>query len=316
MLSRVADSLYWLSRYLERAEHVARLTNVYLDMILDQSTQVGDERYQHFLKLAQVDTEQDVHFDLQNLFQSLVLDEENPHSIVFAVNMARENARQVREQISTETWTEINQLYLMMKRPSKTKWRYQPQLFMQEIMRQFYLIGGIADATMSHNEGWQFMRLGSHLERVNKLIHLVDTHFQTFDGQEPSAEDYMNWVALLRCCTAFEAYCNVYTANLVPSRIAEFLLLNPEFPHSLHFSINMIERTLQQIGTITKSQRNQQLNRQAGRLRSLLQFSQIDEIMTEGLHPFLHDVNQQCAGIHESVYKVYITFPVIEDLPV
>jgi uncharacterized alpha-E superfamily protein len=315
LLSRVADSLYWLSRYLERAEHKSRLTSVYLDILLDQSNQVSDERYQHFLKIVQVEKQDEEAANLRDLFQHIVLDDTNSTSIVFLVNQARENARQVREQISTETWMQINQLYLMMKQPSKTLWQQQPQVFMQELIRSFYLIDGIADATMSHNEGWHFIRLGSYMERANNLIHLVDTHFHTYDGQDPAAEDYLDWVALLRSCTAFEAYCNVYTANLQPARIAEYLLLNPEFPHSLHFSVNMMYRALQQIAAITKSQRNQQLNRQAGRLRSLLRFSQIDEIMAEGLHPFLQSVHKQCSQIHESLYQVYISFPVVEELP-
>lgn len=316
MLSRVADSLYWLSRYLERAEHKTRLTSVYLDILLDQSNEIGDERYQHFLKLLEYTELVDENPSLRQLFQRIVLDDESPNSIESSVNLARENARQVREQISTETWMQVNQLYLMMKRPSQNLWRQQPQVFIQEVLQNFYLISGIADSTMSHNEGWQFIRLGSYMERTNSLIHLVDTHFQTYTGQDPSAEDYLDWVALLRCCTAFEAYCNVYTANLQPARIAEYLLLNPEFPHSLHFSVNMIYNTLKQVGTITNSQRNQQLNRQVGRLRSLLRFSQIDEIMEEGLHPFLQNVQRECDRIHESIYQVYISFPVIEELPV
>ena len=315
MLSRVADSLYWLSRYQERAEHKSRLTFVYLDILLDQENEIGDERYQHFLKLLKQEKLADKNLSFKDLFQTIVLDDDSPKSIVSSVNLARENARQVREQVSTETWMQINQLYLMMKRPSKALWWQQPQVFMQEIMREFYLFGGIVDTTMSHNEGWQFIRLGSYMERANSLIRLVDTHFQTYTGQDPSAEDYLDWVALLRSCTAFEAYCNVYTANLQPARIAEYLLLNPEFPHSLHFSINMIYQTLQQVAAITKTQRNQQLNRQAGRLRSLLRFSQIDEIMEEGLHPFLQTVQKQCDQIHESLYQVYISFPVVEELP-
>ncbi len=316
MLSRVADSLYWLNRYLERAEHNSRLTYVYLDILLDHTDEIEDERYQHFLKLLQLHEFKDENLNLRQLFHRTVLDDDRPSSIVSSVNMARENARQVREQISTETWMQINQLYLTMKQPSKLLWQQQPQVFMQDVLRNFYLIGGIADSTMSHNEGWHFMRLGSYIERASSLIHLVDTHFQTYTGQDPAAEDYLDWVALLRCCTAFEAYCNVYTANLQPARIAEYLLLNPEFPHSLHFSINMIYNALKQIAVITKSQRNQQLDRQAGRLRSLLRFSQIDEIMEEGLHSFLQNVQKQCNQIHENIYQVYITFPVVEELPV
>lgn len=316
MLSRVADSLYWFSRYLERAEDKLRLTGVYLDIFLDQSSLLGDQRYSHFLNLLQLDEAEYGDLSLDELIQSVVFDEDNENSIVYSVNQARENARQVREQLSTETWLQTNQLYLTMKRPSQALWKRQPQLFMQNIMRDLYLIGGIADSTMSHNEGWQFMRLGSYMERAVNLISILNTHYEVYAGDDSIVEDYLDWVALLRCCTAFEAYCHVYTADLQPSRIAEFLLLNPEFPHSLQFAISMIYQTLQQVAELTKSTRNHQLNRQAGRLQSLLKFSQIDEIMTEGLHPFLENVQQQCNQIHEGIYQVYISFPVVEELSI
>lgn len=315
MLSRVADSLYWLSRYLERAEHTARITSVYLDIILDRSGRPGEnDRYHQFHDILQLDIDISEEIDTKRLIESTVFDVNNPKSIIYAINLARENARQVREQISTETWVQINQLYLMMKRPPETLWRSQPQMFMQDLVRNFYLAGGITDATMSHNEGWHFMRLGGYLERADSIVHLLDAHFRTYTGSGETAADYLELVALLRCLTAFEAYCNVYTANLVPARVAEFLLLNPVFPHSLRFAVNRIYEALQEVARLTKSQRNEGLNRQAGRLQSLLQFAMIAEIITDGLENFLHDVQGQFRRIHESIYQVYISFPVAEEL--
>lgn len=314
MLSRVADNLYWLSRYLERAEHLARLSSVYLDSFLDQNTQVGDPRFDFFLRLVQADENAEQFDDRKKVFEWIVFDADNPDSIITAVNRARENARQIREQISSETWLEINQLYLKMKRPSKRQWNQQPQLYMQELIRDFYLIGGIIDATNSHDEGWHFLRLGSSMERAISLLHLVQIHFETYETYGNDARRHLSWTAMLKCCTAFEAYCMMYTADLTPSRIAEYLLLNGEFPHSIHFAVRTMHQALQQIAMVTKSTRNQQLNRQAGRLKSLLEFSQIDEIMDGGLPRFLQDIQAQCNQIHQSVYQVYITFPVAEEL--
>ena len=316
MLSRVADSLYWLSRYLERAEHVCRLTGVYLDLILDQSPHLADERYQHYLKILKLDGQVDESFSVKNLFQSIVFDDSNVNSIAASIGMARENARQVREQMSSETWLQINQLYLMITNPPRTVWRKQPTVYLQEILRNLYLIGGTIDSTMSHDEGWQFIRLGGYLERSSSIAHLIDTHFNSFGDSDAAAEDYFDWVALLKSCTAFEAYCRVYTANLRPELIADFLLLNPEFPHSLEFSASKIHETSQQIAAITKSVRNRTLSRRTGRLRSLLEFGQIDEIMNTGLDLFLADVQTLNNQINESVYQVYISFPVVEELPI
>lgn len=315
MLSRVADSLYWLSRYLERAEHTARLTSVYFDLILDQSSQMQQERYQLLLQNLNMPVDEDALFEVDATLQLIVQDDNNPNSIASCVMQARENARQVREQLSSETWTHINQLYLLMKRPWR-QWHGQPQVFMHQLIQQIHLINGISHATMNHDEGWQFMQLGTYMERSMSILRLMSTQFLAIDDRPPHREDYLDWIALLKGCTAFEAYCNVYTADLVPTHIAEFLLLNAEFPHSLHFSVNMMRNSLAQIGQITKSRRNQQLNRKAGRLQSFLQFSQIDEITQAGLAQFLLDIKTQCLDIHDAIYQVYISFPVAEELPV
>jgi uncharacterized alpha-E superfamily protein len=304
-----------MSRYLERAEHTARLTSVYFDLILDQSSQMRQERFQLLLQNLQMQAEPDEQFDPDKTLNLIVRDQENHNSIVFCVTQARENARQVREQLSSETWMQINQLYLMMKRPPR-QWRGQPQVFMQQLIQQLYLIGGIFDATMNHDEGWQFVRLGHYTERAMSILCLMDNQFMAIADRPPHREDYLDWIALLKSCTAFEAYCKVYTADLISAHVAEFLLLNVEFPHSLHFSVNMMRNSLAQIGQITKSRRNQQLNRKAGRLQSLLQFSQIDELTHAGLPDFLQDVKKQCLDIHDSLYQVYISFPVVEELSV
>ena len=314
MLSRVADSLYWMSRYLERAEHTARLTSVYFDLILDQSSQMRSERYHLLLENLQMHTDLDEPFDPNKTLALIVSDTDNPNSILSCITQARENARQVREHLSSESWMQINQLYLTMKRPS-SHWQGQPQVFMQQIIQQLYLIGGTFDATMNHDEGWQFVQLGNYMERSMSVLRLIETQFLALTTRPLHHEAYLDWIALLKSCTAFEAYCNVYTADLVATNIAEFLLLNAEFPHSLHFSINMMRNALGKIGTITQSRRNQQLNRKAGRLQSLLQFSQIDEVMATGLPEFLHEIKKYCLDIHDSIYQVYISFPVTEELP-
>ena len=314
MLSRVADSLYWLSRYLERAEHTARLTSVYFDLILDQSSLMRQERYQLLLQNLQMQAALDEPFNPNKTLDLIVRDEDNPNSIVYCVTQARENARQVREQLSSETWTQINQLYLIMKQPA-SHWQGQPQVFLQQIIQQLYLIGGIFDATMNHDEGWQFIQLGNYMERSMSILRLMETQFLSISTRESHREDYLDWIALLKSCTAFEAYCNVYTADLVAPNIAEFLLLNAEFPHSLHFSVKRMSRSLAQIGQITQSRRNQQLNRKAGRVQSLLQFSHIDELDHDELPQFLREIKRQCLDIHDTIYQVYISFPVVEELP-
>ncbi len=127
-----------------------------------------------------------------------------------------------------------------------------------------------------------------------------------------SLTDYLEWIGLLKSCTAFEAYCKVYTADLRPDRIAEFLILNPEFPHSIRFSVNEIHSALQAIAQSTENKRARQVNRLAGRLRATLDFGQIDEIIGSGLHGYLDNVQSECAQIHDAIYHAYITYPIEE----
>ncbi len=311
MLSRVADSLYWLNRYLERAENTARLTSVYYDLILELDGSMREARFRRMLDSIQMNSAE-IEFNLENALHYLISDSSNPMSLVSSVNNARENARQVREQISSELWQTITQLYLDLKQPTSGL-EIQPQVTMQTYIRQLYLIGGVADTTMTHNEGWHFICLGRYLERALNMLTLLDVHFSDVNSAE--AEAYLDWVALLKSCTAFEAYINVYTADITPKRIAEFLLLNNEFPHSVSFSSGQMANALRQISHLSKSRRSDRLNRRAGRLHAEMQYGQIDEIMSEGLHNTIEDLRNRCYDLHSLVNQVYITFPIAEELP-
>lgn len=246
MLSRVADSLYWMSRYLERAEHTARVLDVNLNQMLDQTPESANRRWERMLAGLRTYHAADT-TDEHTITRDLTFDLANKSSIVGCIAAARENARQVREQISSEMWQQLNQLYLYVQRTSKSRaWRTQPHKFFQAVKEGAHLFQGITDSTMSHDEGWQFIQVGRSLERTGLLTNLLDVHFR-----EADTLDHLSWVGLLRSCTAFEAYCRVYTAELKPERIAEFLLLNAQFPHSVHFSVELLQVQLQSIAQIT-----------------------------------------------------------------
>jgi uncharacterized alpha-E superfamily protein len=312
MLSSDADSLYWMSRYLERAEHTARMIDVNLVLMLDQSPLFAARRWGRLLDSLHVSLPDGHSGEPRDITEFLTLDRNNPASIMACLTSARDNARQVREQISSEMWEQINRLYLRISRTRIEEiWNEQPHEFLQMIKEGIHLFQGITNVTMPRNEGWQWMEVGRSIERASKTAALLAAHHEDFAPQEhgTGVTDYLDWVGLLKSRTAFEAYCQVYTADLRPDRIAEFLLLNAEFPHSVLYAVRRLQGALQAIGKETGARKAGTVERLAGRLRSMLDYAQIDEIMFGDLQAFLADVQQQCLRIHTGIYQIYVTPP-------
>lgn len=313
MLSRVADSLYWMSRYLERAEHTARLIDVELQLRLDQSPEARAGRWLRLLEACQVPPPSDGKLDSSKLIHLLTLEKTNSSSILSCVSAARENLRQVREQCSSEMWEQLNRLYLQVNSTTKNEaWLLNSHIFFRAVQEGAHLFQGMTDSTMSHGEGWQYIQLGRYVERTESLARLIGTHFGRLIlplDQAVESEEYLEWVGLLKSCSAFEAYCKAYTAELRPLRVAEFLLLNPEFPHSVRFSVDMIHASLSAIGEMTERKAEQPV-RLAGRLQATLSFSQIEEIMASGATSYVDSVRWQCAHAHTAIHQVYFDYSV------
>jgi uncharacterized alpha-E superfamily protein len=313
MLSRVADSLYWMSRYLERAEHTARLIDVDLQLRLDHSPDAGSERWLGLLQALQVPAPEDGSLDAETLTHLLTLDRTNPSSIISCVAAARENLRQVREQCSSDMWEQLNRLFLQVKSTASSEAglldSYQ---FFRAVQDGAHLFQGVTDSTMSHGEGWHYIQLGRFVERTDAVARLIGAHFNRSPhplDQAVESEEYLEWVALLKSCAAFQAYCKAHTAELRPLRVAEFLLLNPGFPHSVRFSVDRIHAALSAISELTERKAGQPV-RIAGRLRATLSFSQIDEIMASGANAFVDSIRWQCSQAHTAIHQIYFDYSV------
>jgi len=316
MLSRVADSLYWMGRYLERARHTARLVDVELQLWLDQSPEAGAGRWRFLLEALRIPTTQAA-VDSNALLNTLVFSRTNASSIVSCIAAARENLRHVREQCSTDMWEHLNRLYLeVMETHPEEGWMLKSHAFFHAVEEGAHLFQGITDGTMSHGEGWQFIQLGRYVERTDTIAALMETHFKRVAhpaDQPVESIEYLEWVGLLRACVAFEAYCKAFTAEVRPLRVAEFLLLNPNFPHSVRFSVDRINAALHLIGDLTE-RREKLPTRIAGRLRAQLSYSQIEEIMAEGAHSYLENVRSECAQIHAAIHQIYFDYSIESEL--
>ncbi len=326
MLSRVADSLYWMSRYLERTEHTTRLLDVNLNLMLDESASSADHRWLRLLDSLAKPAGVVWDGNPYALADQLVFATEKKSSVLSCITSARENARHVREQISTEQWQRLNSLYLDVIRPEHRNLLQtgSPQIsseapsnFLLHIMEAVHQFQGVTDSTMSHGEGWQFIQVGRFLERANATARLLEAyHNDLWEQPEslPESNQLLAWTGLLRSATGFEAYCKVYTADLSPDRILEFLLLDPEFPHSLRFSIEAVERALESIyeksGPKGARGKSDQLHRIAGRLSAQLGFVSLDELLNGNLIDFFHSIQRQCHEIHDSIYQLYVDYPI------
>jgi uncharacterized alpha-E superfamily protein len=187
MLSRVADSLYWMSRYLERAEHTTRLLDVNLNLMLDESSTSAEHRWQRVLRALGSPKDAVWEGDPYSLTTALTFDTEKKASIISCIISARENSRHVREQISTEQWHRLNSLYLQVTRPEMQKYMYtealqedtsQPTEFLQSVMEAVHQFQGVTDSTMSHGEGWQFIQVGRYIERASATAMLLEAYHE------------------------------------------------------------------------------------------------------------------------------------------
>jgi len=318
MLSRVADTLYWMSRYLERAEHTARLIDVNLHQMLDHSTAEEQPRWQRLrASLSAPMAESDID-TAYRITESFTFETSNTASIGYAIAAARENARQVRELISSEMWEQLNRLYLQIKQTSINElWYAKPHAFFSSVKEGVQLFQGITDSTMNHNEGWYFIRVGRFIERASSTAALLDVHFQAFFTNEETDMQatsdhlhYQGWVELLRSCASFEAYCKVYTAaHIQPEKIIEFLLFNLESPRSISFATGMLQSAFQSIARSTHIRRTGRVERLAGRFRAGLEYDQVGDLLQD-VHAYLQNIQRQCTQIHDALYQTYMAYPI------
>ncbi|WP_446743170.1 alpha-E domain-containing protein [Silvibacterium acidisoli] len=314
MLSRVADSLYWTSRYLERAEHTVRLVDINQGMMLDRSETSAERRWRRVLAAIGYPPNVEWNEDVYALVHKLCFDPSQLGSVTACIIAARENARQIREAITTEQWQRLNQLYHEIQRlkpssPSET----QLAEFAPTIINGAHLFQGVTDTTLSHGEGWQFLQVGRFLERASATTNLLDVYHRDVylrTGEVLDAYEYLEWIGLLRTCTAYEAYCKVYTADLTYERILEFLLLDAEFPHSIRYSVDRMHQSLDAIQQESRGLQATELMRVAGKLKSSLAFAQVAEILAQDPAKYLRGIQEQCHCIHNLIYEVYIQYSV------
>ncbi len=304
MLSRVADSLYWMSRYFERADTCARVIEATHGLMLSRSIVDPEQRW--FRALINLGLEASADQDPDEALSRMAADSRNRSSIVACLSGARENASQIREEISAEMWEQLNRLFHDVL-SSDVQFRDDAAAMrLAALVREgAYSFYGVTETTMSHGEGWRFVQLGKFTERACAVSLLLDAYFSTA-GQA----DDLDWVTLLASCAAFESFCKVYTADLQRDRIAKFLLGHPDFPYSVRYSVERMHDALAAIIARSPTRQRQQIESRIGRLLASLTFTPVDELLAGDLHAFLNGILDQCRALHAAVHEAYIDYPI------
>jgi len=317
MLSRVANSLYWMYRYIERAENVARILDVNLQLLLDFRSLDDEGLRDHWMPIIQTTGDQDSFIAQKQrataaaVADFMVFQAENPNSIVSSVCQARENARMVRDQITSETWEELNRLYLFILSPqARQMWQESPTDFFNQIKASSLQIIGLSYATHIHNEGWWFSQAGRFIERADKTSRILDVRYHKLPARglptTVSQTDALEWSAILRSCSGWDAFKSLYGADVHPRNVAEFLLLNEDFPRSIRFCVERLNDALRRISGVSSRRFSNDAEKLCGRLAAELQFTTIEEVFASGLHDYLDLLQLKLNHIGAALFNAYI----------
>ncbi len=310
MLSRVANSVHWMSRYIERAENIARFIDVNLNLVLD--VPVASE--QQWAPLVQVTGDSDLfqgsyaQADEASVIAFLTFDRNNPNSIINCLVTARENARAIRPTISSEMWEQINRTYLMVRDAEHTRrLLHEPAAFFSHFKKACHLFAGITDATLTHGEAWHFIRMGRELERAEKTSRILDVKYFILLPRPDyvgSPYDSLQWIALLKSASALEMYRKRYH-RISPRDIASFLILDAEFPRSMRYCVIEAERSLRAISGAGIDTRSTPAAQQLGRLRAELDYTDTQEIFLRGLHESLDVYQARLNAVGQAIHDTF-----------
>jgi len=310
MLSRVAESVYWMSRYIERAENVARAVGVNLKLEIDL-TGIAEEQWDPMIKVAGDAEGFAARYDgptRASVIEFLTFDRKNPNSVVSCVAQARENARTVREMISSEMWEEINGFYLTLTAAgARDRAIRDATEFFTEVQRTSHLIEGTKNETMEHGEAWHFSRLGRFMDRADQTTRILDVKYFLL---LPSAADVgtpvddLQWSALLRSTSGFEAYRRAH--GLVSSEsVVMFLLFDREFPRSVHHCVTHAQSSLHMVTGNPQRRFANKAEQALGRLVSELDYTDAKEVVAAGLHEFLDELQDRFNRVGDAITTTF-----------
>ena len=317
MLSRVAAALFWMSRYYERAENTARLIDVNINMMLDMGNVLGAEgssahAWNPIIGIASPFAEFRARYPRttqEAAIEWLTFGEGNPNSILSCIKNARENARAMRGNISSEMWEQVNTTYVNLRGTTNDDiWCEGAHQYFRRVREASQLFQGLVETTMRRDEGWQWIKIGSYLERADATTRLIDVKYHIL---LPSLDevggpiDNVQWMAVLKSCSAYEAYQRRYAARITPSRVAEFLVLDRTFPRAVRFCFDQMHWSLRSIGIEHGDLGEGAPEIVASNLRRTLQETTMNSIIQFGLHQYMTQLQADCVEVSNKISNRY-----------
>jgi len=309
MLSRVADSLYWMSRYMERADGILRMLKINYassqdDLhdfswapVLEIFTYLEDEQYDV------------IGNDSRTVLQYMVTDKENPNSVLNIVTKARENARSVQDHITKELWQCLNDFYHTVRDENLVEWlnREDPISTLDILIKQGLLYYGTIDITMSRGEGYAFINLGKFIERATQSADILDVKFSD-ENYDITTADTTYWKYLLMSISGYELYLKTYRSGFEAKKVVELIVLNRDFPRSVLYSINQLMRYFMRLRSDRNADSYQQIEFLIGKLKSKINYSTTDSILKQGLHEYLEEVKTDLNEIGVTLNQNYFAY--------
>lgn len=318
MLSRVANLIYWMARYLERAENTARIVDVNAQLVLDlQSSQAVDDP-KAWEPMVYVAGNENRFFELygrsglteENVVTFMLFDRRNPSSALSCINQARENARCIRDQLSSEVWEQLNTVHLTLRAHDYATYQDRGSVdYLDDLKESLQLVHAIAESMLPRGPGWWFHEFGRFLERADNVSRIIDVKYFVLLPRVQavgSALDLIQWASVLRSCSGYEAFRKSRQGQLSLDRVVEYLVLDPLFPRSIRFAVSAAGDALDHVLADLPGLANNRCRRKVDALVAEFKRADITQILLGGLHEYLDGLQVKIAGIHEAMTATFI----------
>ncbi len=310
MLSRVADSLYWLSRYIERSDGILRMLKINYATSQDSLQDFSWRPVMKIFASAEDEHVTDIELDSRAVLLYMVTERENPSSVLNIITHARENARSVQDHITKDLWQCLNEYYHVVKDPniSTALLREDPISVLDVLIRQVMLYYGTAEITMARGEGSSFIRIGKYLERAIQSVDILDVKFSSVNTNPDLLTDTSYWKHLLLSIGGYELYLKTYRQGFDAENVLEQVVLNNDFPRSVLYSINQLQRYFERLSSDRNADSYRQVLFLIGRLQSRVKYSSVASIRKEGLHDYLTELKTELFGIGAALNHHYFAY--------
>lgn len=321
MLCRVADSLFWMARYIERAENTVRLVDVTLQTLLESEHTPDEDQYKHWSPILASLGDQALFESLYedksstNITDFLTFNKENPSSVLQCISAARENARMIRDQISSEMWEVINRTYLWIKKQDPRKVCEDADYeFFQNIKEFSQLFQGLVDTTFPHQIGFEFVKIGANIERADKTCRILDAkrYMLQHSPAKDDALDNAQWAAILRGCSAHEAYLRVFVSDIEGDTVRDFLLRSRDFPRSVLYCLSRLQLALHAISKCPIANYSNEAERQLGKLIAKLNYANPTDLNGKEAHKLIESIENELGEIAVAISERYMFSEIVD----